>query len=267
MSDELFANLPRKAAELGTPLAHYRNRPALSLFVTLVRFCTRLIFAVVFIGLGLRAYGDPADNPGLGSVALLILGLLAGFLCLLSAAFLVRRGRRDGNVRGVVSCPGGLVCVLPDKSLVVPWDEIESIWDAGRRFRVRGGAEVILPDTLEGVPTLAEAFYRETFQRMTICGSAVILGGRAVEFGPIKLTRDAIAAGDKEVAWSEVGRIVLAWGRLRVFRNEETQPALDVPLREVPNVHALWALIERLREGGFGSIVIGPGASQPDESE
>jgi len=103
---------------------------------------------------------------------------------------------RNGNVRGVVSCPGGLVCVQADKSVVVPWDEIDSVWDAGRRFRTRGGAEITLPDTLDGVQVLAKALFRETFQRLTICASAVLLGGRSVEFGPIKVTREAIAVGD-----------------------------------------------------------------------
>jgi hypothetical protein len=64
-----------------------------------------------------------------------------------------------------------------------------------------------------------------------------------------------------------VAGLVAAWGRLRVLRRGERLPALDVPLTDVPNVHALWALMERLREGGFGSIIIGPGTQQRPESE
>ena len=67
----------------------------------------------------------------------LFLSLFAGSVCLVSAARIVWRSRRGGNARGVVQCPGGLVCVLPDRVVVAPWDEVESIWDGGRRFRIR----------------------------------------------------------------------------------------------------------------------------------
>ncbi len=158
------------------------------------------------------------------------------------------------------------MCDLPDRCVVAPWDEIDTIWDSGRRFRIRGGVEVMLPDTLEGLSTLAESLYGETFQRMCICASAMILGGRAVEFGPVTVTRDAIAAGSRRVAWAESGMGVFG-GRLLVFRAGRRLPTLVIPLTRVPNVHALLALIDRLREGGFGSIVIGPGATEPPEFE
>jgi hypothetical protein len=267
MSDDIFANLPPRAKELGEPLAFYRSRPRLSLALLLLRALTRLVCGLGFFVLGLRAYGDPDGNPGALATALVLLSLVAGSACLLSAARVLWRGRRGGNVRGVVSSPHGLVCVLPDRSVVAPWDEIDWIWDGGRRFRTRGGAEVTLPESLEGWPVLAELLYRETFQRLTICASAMILGGRSVEFGPITVTRDQIAVGDRCVAWSDVAGLVAAWGRLRVLRRGERLPALDVPLTEVPNVHALWALMERLREGGFGSIIIGPGTQERPESE
>jgi hypothetical protein len=267
MSDDIFANLPPKAEKLGAPVAHYRDRPTLARTQAIVGAALRLVLGLAFIGLGVRAYGDPADNPGFGLTALLALSLFAGSFCLVAAARIALSDRHGGNARGVVQCPGGLVCVLPDRCVVAPWDEIESIWDGGRRFRIRGGPEVTLPESLEAWPILAELLYRETFQRMTICTSAVLLGGRPVEFGPVKLTRENVMVGDRRVAWPEVSRVVAAEGRLCIFRPDERLPTLVVSLAEVPNIHALWSVMERLREGGFGSIVIGPGASEPPESE
>jgi hypothetical protein len=232
-----------------------------------VRVALRLAFGVAIVGLGLRAYGDAADPPGVGLTALLALSLLAGALCLLSAARMAWSRQQGGNVRGVVHCPGGLVCVLADRTLVVAWDDVESVWDGGRRFRTHGRAEVVLPTSLEAWFVLGEALYRETFQRMTVCTSAMLLGGRAVEFGPVQLTRDDVAVGERRVPWPQVSRVVASRGRLLVFHGDGRLPALDVPLADVPNVHALWAVMERLRERGFGSIVIGPGASEPPESE
>jgi hypothetical protein len=267
MTDDLFANLPPRAKELGTPLAYCRDRPALARTNRFVRAAVRLAIGAAFIVLGLRAYGDPADHPGIGLTALLLLSLFAGSVCLVSAARTLLARQRGGNVRGVVRCPGGLVCVLADRCLVVPWDEVESVWDGGLRFRTHAGAEVTLPTTLENIFVIAEDLFRETFQRMSICSSAMLLGGRPVEFGPVRLTREEIAVGDRRVPWSEVSRVAAAWGRLRIFRGAERRPALDVPLAEVPNVHALWAVMERLRERGFGSIIIGPEASEPHEPE
>jgi hypothetical protein len=271
MTDDIFANLPRQAERLGAPVAYYRDRPGLARLLTVLRPALRLVFGLLILALGVAVYGDLADDPGIVRTALLVLSLLVGASCLVSAARLAWAGRRGGplrggNVRGVALCPGGLVCVLPDRSFVASWDDIESIWDGGRRFRSRG-VEVVLPDSLEGLGTVAESLYRETFQRMSICASAVLLGGRPVEFGPVMLTREEIVVGDRSVAWPELGRVVAVWGRLRIFRDEERAPALDVALAEIPNVHALWAVMERLREGGFGSIVIGPGASEPPEPD
>src|SRR5207253_5482394 len=124
---------------------------------------------------------------------------IIGGRCLASVAWSLWRGlrRRAGTVLEVVRCPRGLVCVQPGQAVVAPWDDIDWVWDGGRRFRVRNGPEVRLPETLEGGEALAELLYRETFQRLTICASAMLLGGRPVEFGPITLTRDEIAVGDR----------------------------------------------------------------------
>lgn len=269
MSDDIFTNLPRKAEALGPPLARYRDRPGLFLLTVVVRVLVRVVAGAAFVGMALRPLADPDRELGAGSVLLFSVSFAVGVACLISAVRVVWRARRlrGGGVLGVAYCPGGLVCVRRDGAVVAPWDEIDWVWDGGRRFRTRGGAEVVLPASLEGWPVLAELVFRETFQRLAVCASAAILGGRAVEFGPIRVTRDEIAAGGKRVAWADVGDVVLAWGRLRVIRRGERLPALDVRLAEVPNPHALWALIERLREGGFGKIVIGPGATDPPESE
>jgi hypothetical protein len=269
MADDIFAKLPEKAEDLGTPLAYCRDRPQYSLFRALLRALIRMAVGLAVQWLAVSNYARRGDDAGAGALALLVLGGAVGLICYLSAAtqLAMLTRRRGGNVRGVVHCPGGLVCVLADRSLVVPWDEVESVWDGGRRFQTYGADEVILPTSLEDCFAIAEALYRETFQRLTICTSAMLLGGRAVAFGPIRLTRDDVGVGDRRVPWTEVSRIAAARGRLLVFRSGERLPALSVPLGEVPNVHALWAVMERLREGGFGSMVIGPEASQPPESD
>jgi hypothetical protein len=267
MSDDIFANLPRKALDLGPPVALYRNRPARGLLIRAVLALVRLVVGAAVIALGLRAYGDPAGNPGALGAVLLVLSLLVGCWLVASALRIVWHGRRQGNVRGVAHCPGGLVCVLRDGVVVAPWDEIDWVWDGGLRFRTRGGAEVILPESLEGVLVLAELLFSETFQRLAICTSAVILGGGTAEFGPIKVSRGEIAVGADRLAWPDVGRVQVGWPRFRVFRTGERRPTLDMPMGQIPNPHALLALVEQLREGAFGSIVIGPGASQPPDTD
>lgn len=267
MTDDLFANLPPKANELGTPRTYCRDRPALARTNRFLRAAVRLALGAALILLGYRVYGNPADHPGLGRTALLLLSLFAGSVSLVSAVRSLLARRRGGNVRGVIRCPGGLVCVLTDRCLVVPWDAIESVWDGGLRFRTHAGDDVSLPTSLEHIFVIAEDLFRETFQRMSICASAMLFGGRPVGFGLIRLTREEVAVGDQRVPWGEVRRVALAWGRLRIYRDGKRRPALDVPLAEVPNVHALWAVMERLREGGFGSIIIGPGTSEPEEPE
>jgi hypothetical protein len=271
MSDDIFANLPPKARELGTPVAHYRTRPAESLLRTALRVLTYLVVGAAVIGLAVSNYTRRGDEAGAGTVALLVLGLFFGanscFYAIL-VGLMALLSRRDSNVRGVVHCPGGLICVLPDKCVVAPWDEIDWVWDFGERFRTRGGAEVTLPLSLEGRGTLGELLQRETFQRLVICASAGILGGRAVEFGPITLTRDEIIIGGGRVAWSDVSEIGLRFRQgLCVFRRGERSPALSARLADVPNVNPMLALVERLRERGFGSIVIGRAASEPPEPE
>ncbi len=268
MADDVFDNLPDKAKDLGTPLAYCRDRPQYSLVRLLFRIVVRMAVGMAVQWLAVSNYAR-READGAGPLTLLVLGCGVGLFCYLSAAgqVVLLARRRGGNVRGVVHCPGGLVCVQGERRLVVPWDGVESVWDGGLRFHTYDGNEIILPTSLENVFAVAEALYRETFQRLTICTSAMLLGGRTIAFGPVKVTRDDVAVGERRVPWAEVSRVAASRGRLLIFRGGEQLPALDVPIAEVPNVHALWAVMERLRERGFGSIMIGPGASEPPESE
>jgi hypothetical protein len=266
MPDDIFADLPPKARDLGPPVGRYRNRRDRSALVLAVLAGMGLVLAAMVATLGPRAVGGPGQPSEALDVAVLVLALVGLVWCVLGVVR-VARAARSANVRGIAHCPGGLVCVLRRGALVVPWDEIDSVWDGGLRFRTRGGVEVVVPPSLEGLPVLTELVYRETFQRMAVCASAVILGGGTMQFGPIRATRTDVAAGRHGVAWADVGEVVAAWPRLAVFRKGERVPALNVPMRAVPNVHAFLALAERLREGGFGSITIGPAAAEPPSTD
>jgi len=266
MPDDIFVNLPQKAQDLGPPRTYHRARPIRARVLLIARIATRIVLGALFIGLGIAVYLAPDENAVTGTVVLL-LALLCGTMSLVAAARVVWRSRRQGTVRGVAVCPGGLICVLHDRVVTAPWDEIASIWDGGRRFRTRGGIEVTMPDSLDDWPAVADVLFQETIQRLAVCASAVILGGGTMEFGPVTVTRDAIAAGPRRVAWADVGNVLVAGGRLIVVRAGERLPTLMIPLAEVPNPHALLALVDRLREGGFGSIIIGPGAAEPPEEQ
>jgi hypothetical protein len=267
MSDDIFANLPPKAEQLGEPLGQYRNRPGPFLVWSVAGVVLRAGCGAIFVWLALRPPEDPDEAAGVGALLLRVGLFVLGMFWLALAVRRARRARRGGNVRGVAAYRGGLVCVLDRGPVVAPWDDIDQVFDNGRRFRVRGGAEVTLPSSLEGWPTVAHLVLHQTFQRLIICASAMILGGRTVEFGPVHVNRDEITVGDRRVAWADVADVFAAWGRLRVLRESERVPALDVPLAEVPNLHAFAALVERLREGGFGSIVIGQNSSDAPESD
>src|SRR5437016_1141191 len=118
MTDDVFANLPEKAAELGTPLAYCRDRPGYSLFRTALNALVRAALGLAVVWLGVSNFAHRGDDAGAGPVVLMVLAFVVGLVCYLSAAGLLAVAlvrRHGGNVRGVVHCPGGLVCVLADR--------------------------------------------------------------------------------------------------------------------------------------------------------
>lgn len=76
---------------------------------------------------------------------------------------------------------------------------------------------------------------------------ARLASGTPVELGPISLTADAIASGNKSVPFSEVKSVVLGGGRLAVKKNGKMLAAFSVASSKVPNV---FALLDALRARG-----------------
>jgi hypothetical protein len=127
------------------------------------------------------------------------------------------------------------------------WDEIHSltaIWDerAARVSRhvlaTTGGTRMTLGATIAGVEQLVDEIrVRLVDHKLGFLQSRLAEGG-FVRFGVLAASADGIAADQRTLPWSEVGRIDAEAGEI-VVRTRAGQPWAAAPMADVPNAFLL----------------------------
>jgi hypothetical protein len=127
------------------------------------------------------------------------------------------------------------------------WDEIHSltaVWDARAHRVVRhvlattGGARMSLGSSIAGVDQLVdEVRVRLVDHKLAFLQSRLAEGG-FVRFGVLAANADGIAADQRTLPWSEVGRIDAEAGEI-VVRTRAGEPWAAAPMEDVPNAFLL----------------------------
>jgi hypothetical protein len=254
MSEDIYRQLPAQALALGPPLAYHDNgRGRVVLWgvrAAAAHLLTGAVAASVAVLIGLRALLRGGGDVTAGVELIFALSVILGVWFLIRAAWVVARSlRASAHLRGVVSFPKGMACLLrPERVLVIPWDEVAEIRPNGPTVRTAAGAEVVLPPSLKGWSALSEALLRETFHRLYTVAVVTVACGKSVSFGPVTVREDGLAVGDVVVAWGAIADVAFARGYLKLRRTDAPRPVV-IPVAEVPNWHVLWALIERGHSG------------------
>jgi len=147
------------------------------------------------------------------------------------------------------------------------WDDIEAFSESQQVYkdsltglrsgtgysyfvRRRDGESLKMDNEVGGVRELGERLREETLKRLLPRAAESVARGEAAHFGKYTLTREAVAHGERRLAWADVGRVDAAGGMVVVVDRDGREWAGEL-YGFVPNAHVLLALAQRLKFKNF----------------
>lgn len=175
-------------------------------------------------------------GAGVLGVAVVALGVIT--------ALAARRTRAEIRQGGFVLCEGR-------KRSVVYWQDVASL---GRDDGVppsywvtlESGGSVGFDDRIDGARELADRIQAEMLPRLLPGLAEQLQRGERCRFGVIAIGSAGLATHDQPlVPWERIERVAVSGGRFVARRRGESRDWLSIPLREIPNLALLWALLEQ----------------------
>jgi hypothetical protein len=263
MPADLSHELPEEAALLGTPTAVFRtrrSRAVLFLIGGVIAILFGIAMGSVFLS---RPFlqppaGQPPADPGdlISSLVLTVVSLAGG-------VGLIYRARQTGALR-VFIFPDGLARVERDKVDIVYWKEVRLVRGGPETRRNEStlstpdqlvleqtdGPILAFNETLVRLRELRELVEERTLPHLLPPTLQAFRAGRTLRFGIIGVSRDGLAVGDGMLAWNDVESAEVVKGMLVIRARHPGATWRKFPRSQVPNLHVLVALIERVGAEG-----------------
>ena len=257
MTIELPDDVPPEVAELGEPIAEFRSG-ALAYVLFLVIGCFAILLGVGFLVLFIVILVMPARaNQG---------GRLPNFRTLIVAFVCVSAGiatlRRAWGLRGlhVIVFPVGLARIQGPQVDVLRWDDINrvtrnpSVKAKGLTLSTptelilssRDGREIVFNENLSRLREMRELVEGNTLKVMLPPAMEALEADETIGFGPVSVSAEGVHCGEQTLPWAGYESAEIAQGNLLVKATGARRPFCKAPLAEVPNVHVLIALAERM---------------------
>jgi hypothetical protein len=275
MATELPFELATRIDKLGEPLAVHSVRSGWRLAGELI-WSWELLGTLMFVVFALL---DPAGWFGLLGMKLPALVLMFG----VATVRLVPRLRRSRDLRLLVY-PTGLLRVQGETVAAFPWDEVTELrqylvtmqpvklqregeaadpvtawlpvskgvthrWLMGRTrpvvLRDAAGRELTLEPLVTDFPELLQRAQQETFRRLWPDLRDRFDRGEPVYFEGLRLDRRGLRGPKELLPWPDLHEAVVKQGFLVITRKRRLFEWLRKPAHELPNLHALLALIDR----------------------
>lgn len=248
-------------SELGKPVIEHRIRRNQRM-VNLVLAASGLGIGGTFLAIGITRWNFALSNYGpavvwrwsgvwvVAGALLLVLGAFGG-------AWLLRWHRLS-----VVVHDGGLRIKRGRRTRELLWSEIESVQVAGVRYRVIWGSRSILKirtsddrsirltDTLAGLNQLTATVKRNVYPRLLSQYTRYLKDGQPVPFGPLVISPEGVARGQRKLTWPEVSGAELLDGRITITPSKDRGGPLRVDARKVPNPEICLQLVQHYAGGG-----------------
>lgn len=248
-------------SELGKPVIEHRarrNQRTANLFLA----TAGLGIGGTFLAIGITRWNFALSNYGPAVVwrwsgGWVALGALLLVLGAFGGVWLLRWHRL-----AVVVHDGGLHIRRGSRSRELPWSEIESVQVAGERYRSIWGSRSILKirtsddrlirltDTLAGLNQLAATVKRNVYPRLLTEYTRYLKDGQPVPFGPLVISAEGVARGQRKLSWPEVSAAELRDGRITITPTTDHGGKLRVDARQVPNPEICLQLVQHYASGG-----------------
>ncbi len=158
--------------------------------------------------------------------------------------------------------PAGILVAARGRNVHARWDEVERIWlssirygltaqssrqQASMRLETAGGETFHLDHTLEGFSELVRNVKEHAYPHILDRYRERLRRGESLDFGPLKLSGEAIRLGSRSFAWSQLSDVSIRKGRLEVhFQDKGRILRRRVTLGRVPNADICHQLLKNM---------------------
>jgi hypothetical protein len=237
----------RKAtARLGKELKTYSGSTAGNIILMIV--CGLLALGgLVFIPLGIIG-----KEPGfiIGSVLMIPLGIIGCVAAYYQLGF------------KVIVHEGGLLQVRRTGERVIPWEDIECVWQqitehytngiyTGTTYtynlRLRDGSRLKYSNyTVNNVKKLGEIILHETSQVLYPKAMKAYNKGKTVDFGKLGISEDGLSYGSSLLTWDEIEAVRIKKGYIHVRKRDKWLNWCNIPFSTVPNPLVFISLVNQI---------------------
>jgi hypothetical protein len=244
--DDLPA-LPEEADALGEPLATYDTKntaASRAILITLgIGFCFGSIVRLAV------AWGTMGIEPILSALILVGIGAFLLF-CGFSNAF-----------RHVVVFTNGLVNIEPGAAKVIPWTDIEKVWQSITEHHVndirvmttylytietRDGDQLEFGMGLPDVQVLGDTIQQEVSRVLVPRMLEAYEGGEKLTFGPLVVDESGLTMKSEFLRWEDIQEVKLAKGAFVVRKKGKWFKWGKVPVPDVPNLWVFLVLVDKI---------------------
>jgi hypothetical protein len=190
----------------------------------------------------------------------------AGMLCLSAiglalvafGVWAVRRSQADASL-SVALYNQGLVYSVRGDQQVYRWDDLSEIWqviftprhgDYGMRtshtYRLvaHDGRRLTLDDRVEGITELGQALQKAASPHQLEAALARFAQGETLTFGRLSVGGEGLTLGRRTLAWGDLASAQLSCNHVYITAKGRKATWAGLPVRELPNVLVLLALVE-----------------------
>ncbi len=157
---------------------------------------------------------------------------------------------------------GGLVRAHRKNFLVVPWDDVEFVWQSITEHYYNGaytgttyhyslqlydGAYVKLGNNLKGIKDLGEEVMHQTSQALHPKLMTRYNKGKVVDFGKLGISKDGLHYGDSFLKWKEIDAVKIQQGAISVSKRGKWFNWCNIAASQVPNLWVFLSMVDEVK--------------------
>jgi hypothetical protein len=144
------------------------------------------------------------------------------------------------------------------------WDHIETVTESITNVYLNGsyshtahklviqrqdGKQITLDQDIDSIQELAETIQGNAVQHLLPRAAKALNSGKAVGFGPVRLTENGIDNGKDLLAWDEIEGVKLEHGILSIRKKGLQKDWFSRPIAEMPNARVFLGVVDQLLSG------------------
>jgi hypothetical protein len=162
----------------------------------------------------------------------------------------------------VILHEGGLLQIKRNGELVIPWEDIEYVWQQITEHYTNGvytgttyvytlqlydGIKLKYTNNMfSNVQKLGEAILHETSQTLYPKALARFNKGKTVDFGTLGVSRDGLSYGSSTLSWREIEAVKIKQGYISVRKRGKWLNWCNIAVASIPNLYVFLSLVNQI---------------------